>query len=239
LESRLLIEQVNLRIPNHPYSTEIAISTQFLAKQACAQDEEPRNPDAPGKSLRVMDCAGRAPAATALSPARASRELLRTVARTKAAWRFPPQSVTFLAISTRLASPFASWTAPAKRSGDGAFARTRQPRAFERRRPHESGVALPAAVHDAPRNPDAPGNPIRVMDCAGRAPAATALSPARASRELLSVVARTKAAWRFPPQPMTPRAIPTRLATPFASWTAPAERQRRRRFRPHAPAASF
>jgi len=56
-----------------------------------------------------------------------------------------------------------------KRSGDGAFARTREPRAFEHRRPHESGVAL-----------------------------------------------------RFPPQSMTVRAIPTRPASPFAQWTAPA-----------------
>jgi hypothetical protein len=37
-----------------------------------------------------MDCVGKAPAATALSPARASRKLLQTVARTKAVWRFPP-----------------------------------------------------------------------------------------------------------------------------------------------------
>jgi hypothetical protein len=57
---------------------------------------------------------------------------------------------------TRPAIPFASWTAPAKRSGDGAFARTREPRARADHRPHESGVALPAAVHDAPRNDDAP-----------------------------------------------------------------------------------
>jgi len=47
------------------------------------------------------------------------------------------------------ASRGASWTAPAKRSGDGAFARTRGLRAFENRRTHESGVALPAAVHGA------------------------------------------------------------------------------------------
>ena len=33
---------------------------------------------------------------------------------------------------------------------------------------------------------------------------------------------------------MTHRAITTRLASLFASWTAPAKRQRRRRFRPHA-----
>jgi len=51
--------------------------------------------------------------------------------------------------------------------------------------------------HDASRNYEPPGKSVRVMDCAGRAPAATALSPARASRELLSTVARTKAAWRF------------------------------------------
>jgi hypothetical protein len=44
--------------------------------------------------------------------------------------------------STRLAIPTTSWTAPAKRSGDGAFARTREPRAFECHHPHESGVAL-------------------------------------------------------------------------------------------------
>jgi hypothetical protein len=55
-------------------------------------------------------------------------------------------------------------------------------------------AALPAAVHDAPRNDDAPGKPIHVMDCAGKAPAATALSPARERHELLSTVARTKAA---------------------------------------------
>ncbi len=46
----------------------------------------------------------------------------------------------------RPATPFASWTAPAKRSGDGAFARTRDPRTFEHRCPHESGVPLPAAL---------------------------------------------------------------------------------------------
>jgi len=41
--------------------------------------------------------------------------------------------------------------------------------------------------------------------------AATALSPALASRELLRAIARTKAAWRFrfPPQSMTIRALPT------------------------------
>jgi hypothetical protein len=52
-------------------------------------------------------------------------------------------------------SSFASWTAPAKHSDGGAFARTHELRAFENRCPHESGVALPAAVHDAPRNSDA------------------------------------------------------------------------------------
>src|SRR5580704_5360549 len=35
-----------------------------------------------------------------------------------------------------------SWTASAERSGDGAFARTRQERIKEISRPHESGVAL-------------------------------------------------------------------------------------------------
>ena len=64
----------------------------------------------------------------------------------------------------------------------------------------------PVAGHNAPRNCDAPGNSVRVMDCAGKAPAATALSHARAGRELLRTVARTKAAWRFPPQSRTPRA---------------------------------
>jgi hypothetical protein len=64
----------------------------------------------------------------------------------------------------------------------------------------------PGAGHNAPRNCDAPGNSVRVMDCAGKAPAATALSHARAGRELLRTVARTKAAWRFPPQSRTPRA---------------------------------
>jgi hypothetical protein len=59
-------------------------------------------------------------------------------------------------MTTRPPIPFASWTAPAKRSGDGAFARTRNPQAFENHRPHESSVALPAAAHDAPRNSDAP-----------------------------------------------------------------------------------
>jgi hypothetical protein len=52
---------------------------------------------------------------TALSPARASREFLKTVVRSKAAWRlrFPPQSMTFRAISKRPASPFAAWGARA------------------------------------------------------------------------------------------------------------------------------
>ena len=53
-----------------------------------------------------------------------------------------PHSTSPRAIRTRLVVPFASWTAPAKRSDDGAFARTRDPRTFERRRPPESGVAL-------------------------------------------------------------------------------------------------
>jgi hypothetical protein len=35
-----------------------------------------------------LDCAGKAPAATALSHARASHEFLRTVARTTAGWPF-------------------------------------------------------------------------------------------------------------------------------------------------------
>jgi len=38
---------------------------------------------------------------------------------------------------------------------------------------------------------------------------------------------------------MTLRTIPPRLTIPFASWTAPAKRQRRRRFRSRARAASF
>jgi hypothetical protein len=50
--------------------------------------------------------------------------------------------------------------------------------------PHESGVALPAAVHDAPRHADDPGKSVRVMDCAGKALAATALSRARGPRTL-------------------------------------------------------
>jgi len=50
-------------------------------------------------------------------------------------------TVMIRATPTRPAIPFASWTAPAKRSDDGAFARTREPRAFADRRPHESGVA--------------------------------------------------------------------------------------------------
>ena len=107
-----------------------------------------------------------------------------------------PQAITLLVVSTRPATPFASWTAPAERGGDGAFARTRGPQASAVRRPHESGVALPAAVHDVPRNFDVPGNSVRVMDCAGKAPAATALSDARGSCELLSTVARTEARWR-------------------------------------------
>jgi len=49
---------------------------------------------------------------------------------------------TLRAIPARPAFQFASWTAPAKRSVDGAFARPQEPRAFEDRRPHESGVAL-------------------------------------------------------------------------------------------------
>jgi hypothetical protein len=61
--------------------------------------EEPRILDTPGNSVRVLDCAGKAPAATALSDARSGRELLRIVARTKAAWRFPPQSMTLRAIA--------------------------------------------------------------------------------------------------------------------------------------------
>ena len=41
---------------------------------------------------------------------------------------------------------------------------------FEHRCLGESGVAsLPAAVHDAPRNYAASANPVRVMDCAGKA----------------------------------------------------------------------
>jgi hypothetical protein len=48
----------------------------------------------PASPFSVMDCAGRAPAATALSRAHMSREFLRSVARTKAAWCFPPQSMT-------------------------------------------------------------------------------------------------------------------------------------------------
>jgi hypothetical protein len=110
--------------------------------------------------------------------------------------RASPQAITLLVVSTRPATPFASWTAPAERGGDGAFARTRGPQASAVRRPHESGVALPAAVHDVPRNFDVPGNSVRVMDCAGKAPAATALSDARGSCELLSTVARTEARWR-------------------------------------------
>jgi hypothetical protein len=67
-----------------------------------------------------------------------------------------------------------AWQSPSRHgvrrqsaSGDGAFARTRKPRVFADRGPHESGVALPAAVHDGPRNSDAPGNSLRVLDCAG------------------------------------------------------------------------
>jgi len=52
------------------------------------------------------------------------------------------ESMTLRATTTRPAAPFASWTAPAKRSGDGAFARTHGPRAFEDPCPSESGVAL-------------------------------------------------------------------------------------------------
>jgi len=55
-------------------------------------------------------------------------------------------STTFRAIPARSPNPFVSWTAPAKRSGDGAFVRTHAPRAFADRRPHESGVALPATL---------------------------------------------------------------------------------------------
>jgi hypothetical protein len=58
-------------------------------------------------------------------------------------------------------------------------------------------MSTAATVHHAPRNFHARGKPLRVMDCVGKAPAATALSPARASRELLKTIARTKAAWRF------------------------------------------
>jgi len=55
-----------------------------------------------------------------------------------AAFDASPQSKTLRAISPRLASLFASWTASAKRSGAGAFARTRDSRAFEDRCPQES-----------------------------------------------------------------------------------------------------
>ena len=58
---------------------------------------------------------------------------------------------------------------------------------------------MSAAGHNAPRNFDAPGNSIRVMDCAGRAPASrpAGISHARTSRELFGAVARTQAAWRY------------------------------------------
>jgi hypothetical protein len=55
------------------------------------------------------------------------------------------------------------------------------------------GASLPAAVHDAPRHSDAPGKSVRVLDCAGKAPAATALSRARADRKHLRPIARAKA----------------------------------------------
>jgi hypothetical protein len=65
----------------------------------------------------------------------------RRAAADPAPRRTQPRSGTPRAITTRPAIPFASWTAPAKRSGDGAFARTRGPRTFANRRPHESRVA--------------------------------------------------------------------------------------------------
>ena len=62
------------------------------------------------------------------------------------------------------------------------------------------------------RNSDAPGNSIGVMYCVGKAPASrrVGISHARARREFLKTVARTKAAWRFrfPPQSMTPAHFP-------------------------------
>jgi hypothetical protein len=55
--------------------------------------------------------------------------------------------------ATRLASPAASWSAPAERSGDGAFVRTKRKQTNDRLRPRESGAEATALqtlrVHEA------------------------------------------------------------------------------------------
>jgi hypothetical protein len=100
------------------------------------------------------------------------------------ALRFPPQSMTLPAIAMRLAIPFASWTAPAERQrrpssaglrrAGGAFARPHEPRVFEDRCPHESGVALRFPPQSMTVCAMAPRLAISVASCS--APAATALS---------------------------------------------------------------
>jgi hypothetical protein len=60
------------------------------------------------------------------------------------ALRFPPQSKTFGEAATCLAIPVASWSAPAERSGDGAFVRTKTKRTCKHPRPHESGAEATA-----------------------------------------------------------------------------------------------
>ena len=91
----------------------------------------------------------------------------------------------------------------------------------------QSGVALPLPA--ALQNAQGSRMPATALDCAGRASASTALSLPSAIRSQLTDLlnaSQSGVALRFPPHSKTPKA----RACPRRLWTAPAERQRRRRF---------
>jgi hypothetical protein len=111
-------------------------------------------------------------------------------------------------------------------SGDSAFARAREPRAFADRCPHESGVALRFPPQSMT---------VRAMTTNPASPVVSWTAPAKCQRSDLSEFRphargqrtfedrrphESGVALRFPPQSMTFRAMTTSLASSDASWTA-------------------
>ena len=135
----------------------------------------------------------------------------------------------------------AFWSAPAERSGDGAFARTRRQRTTNNCRPLESGVALRFPPQSKTLRAHA-GNRLsrERLGLRRQSAAATALSHAPDANEPPTILVRSKAAWRFASR-RSPRRFAHTRATAFrASVLECAGRaQRRRRFRAHQTPTNY
>ena len=142
------------------------------------------------------------------------------------ALRFPPHSKT----PPARACPRLLWTAPADAPSATALSlhsTTRfQLTCFLNVKPKRRGASLPAALQTPPGS----RMPATTLDCAGRASASTALSLHSAIRSQLTGLLNVSQSGVALSLPAALQNAPRLAHARGPFWTAPAERQRRRRF---------